>query len=78
MRGWWFEDKLFCDEEDGMLRRERGTIRGRESEKRVLTFFMFSASRSYSSRTSCSRGERSGGASRGLDVAWSIAREISM
>lgn len=46
-----------------------------EGEGRFLTFFMFSASRSYSSRTSCSKGERSGGERSGLGIAWSIVVE---
>jgi hypothetical protein len=33
---------------------------------------MFSANRSYSSNTSCSRGDSSGGERSGLDDTWSI------
>ena len=49
--------------------RERGGDKGgKEREVWISTFFMFSARRSYSSSTSCSRGESSGGeARRALD-----------
>lgn len=45
-------------------------------EQSAPTFFIFSASRSYSSRTSCSRGVSSGGERRGLDVTWSIVLDV--
>lgn len=67
----------------GQLRR-RGSasrcvrVRARRREGTLLTVFMFSASRSYSSSTSCSKGESSGGESASIVRAGSAEDAVAV